>query len=75
MLITARVPFQEGQKVLIQRQRIQAKAQLMRRVRITESFSQFTFRMLDGYLENAQSDLNMDVLWETIGDDEPDTPP
>jgi hypothetical protein len=72
MLITARVPFQEGQKVLIQRSRIQAKAQLMRRVRITESFSQFTFRMLDGYLENAQSDLNMDVLWETIGDDEPE---
>jgi hypothetical protein len=31
--------------------------------------------MLDGYLENAQSDLNMDVLWETIGDDEPDAPP
>jgi hypothetical protein len=58
--------------VLIQRSRIQAKAQLMRRVRITESFSQFTFRMLDGYLENAPSDLNMDVLWETIGDDEPE---
>jgi hypothetical protein len=72
MLITARVPFQEGQKVLIQRSRIHAKAQLMRRVRITESFSQFTFRMLDGYLENAPSDLNMDVLWETIGDDEPE---
>ena len=45
----------------------------MRRVRITESFSQFTFRMLDGYLENEQGDLNMDVLWETIGDDEPDS--
>jgi hypothetical protein len=72
MLIAARLPFQEGQKVLIQRSRIQAKAQLMRRVRITESFSQFTFRMLDGYLENAPSDLNMDVLWETIGDDEPE---
>ena len=70
MLITSRVPFHEGQKVLIQRQRIQAKAQLMRRVRITESFIQFTFRMLDGYLENAQLDLNMDVLWETIHDDE-----
>ncbi|MBV1907539.1 MAG: hypothetical protein KUG75_15810 [Pseudomonadales bacterium] len=53
MLITPLIPFQESQKIHIQRQGIQTTAQLMRRIRITESFSQFTFRMLDGYLENA----------------------
>ncbi len=65
MLITPLMPFQESQKIHIQRQGIQTTAQLMRRIRITESFSQFTFRMLDGYLENAEISMNID----SIGDD------
>ncbi len=73
-LLTPRVPFDESHKVQIQRQGIQTKAQLMRRVRNTESFSQFTFRMLDGYLENAQFDLNMESYWEGFGDAESDLP-
>ena len=64
MLITPLIPFQESQKIHIQRQGIQTTAQLMRRIRITESFSQFTFRMLDGYLENAE--INMNIT--SIGD-------
>jgi hypothetical protein len=73
-LLTPRIPFDESHKVQIQRQGIQTKAQLMRRVRNTESFSQFTFRMLDGYLENAQFDLNMGSYWEALGDAESDLP-
>jgi hypothetical protein len=73
-LLTPRVPFEESHKIQIQRQGIQTKAQLMRRVRITESFSQFTFRMLDGYLENTQFDLNIGAYWEDLGDAESDLP-
>ena len=73
-LLTPRIPFDESHKVQIQRQGIQTKAQLMRRVRNTESFSQFTFRMLDGYLENAQFDLNIGSYWEALGDVESDLP-
>ncbi len=47
----------------------------MRRVRMTESFTQFTFRMLDGYLENTQIDLNMDSLWDMIEADQSEQPP
>ena len=52
----------------------QAIAQLMRRVRMTESFTQFTFRMLDGYLESVEIALNMDSLWDMIGAESPDNP-
>jgi cyclic-di-GMP-binding protein len=74
MLITPRLPFRESQKVQIRRHGIQATGQLMRRVRMTESFTQFTFRMLDGYLESTQIELNMDSLWDTIAAD-PGTQP
>ena len=69
MLITPRLAFQESQKVHISRQGIQTTAQLMRGVLSTESFNQFTFRMLDGYLENAHIDMNMERLQELLGDD------
>ena len=59
----------------LKRHGIQATGQLMRRVRMTESFTQFTFRMLDGYLENTQIDLNMDSLWDMIGADQSEQPP
>jgi hypothetical protein len=75
MLITPRLPYNESQKVQLRRHGIQATGQLMRRVRMTESFTQFTFRMLDGYLENTQIDLNMDSLWDMIGADQSEQPP
>ena len=75
MLITPRLPYNESQKVQLQRHGIQATGQLMRRVRMTESFTQFTFRMLDGYLENTQIDLNMDSLWNMIEADQSAQPP
>jgi hypothetical protein len=75
MLITPRLPYHESQKLQLRRHGIQATGQLMRRVRMTESFTQFTFRMLDGYLENTQIDLNMDSLWDLIGTDQSAQPP
>lgn len=69
MIITPRLPFQESLKIHIRRQGMQTTAQLMRGVLSTESFNQFTFRMLDGYLENSRNDMNMEQLWELIGDD------
>jgi hypothetical protein len=75
MLITPRLPYNESQKVQLKRHRIQATGQLMRRVRMTESFTQFTFRMLDGYLENTQIDLNMNSLWSMIEADQSEQPP
>jgi hypothetical protein len=72
MLVTPKLPYQAGQKIHIQRQGIQTTAQLASEVIKTESFNQFTFRMLDGYLENAQIDLNMENLSEMIGDDAPE---
>jgi hypothetical protein len=74
MLITPRVPFRESQKVSIERQGVVAIAQLMRRVRMTESFTQFTFRMLDGYLESVEIALNMESLWDMIGAEASDNP-
>jgi hypothetical protein len=74
MLITPRLPYRESQKVQIRRYGIQATGQLMRRVRMTESFTQFTFRMLDGYLESTQIDLNMESLWDMIGADQVEQP-
>ena len=58
-LITPLVPFQSGQKVHIHRQGIQSTAQLKQRQQHTESFNQFTFRLLAGYLENTQVTLKM----------------
>lgn len=73
-LITSRVPFASDQKIHIQRQGVQTTAQLGTRVLSTESFNQFTFRMLDGYLENAQINLNIQSLSEMIGVQEPHDP-
>ena len=70
MLITPVVPFQEKNKIHVQRQGIQTTAQLTTSVLRTESFNQFTFRMLDGYLENARIDLNISDLSELIGEQE-----
>lgn len=52
MLITPKVPFASEQKVHLHRQGAQSTAQLLDCEAATESFNQFTFRLLDGYLEN-----------------------
>ena len=67
-LITPAVRFKEQQKIHLQRQGIQATAQLAEERLRTESFTQFTFRMLDGYLENSQIDLNISSAWEVAED-------
>ena len=63
-LITPALKFASQQKIHIQRQGIQATAQLAEERQRTESFLQFNFRMLDGYLENSQIDLNITASWE-----------
>jgi len=67
-LITPAIMFTEQQKIHLQRQGIQATAQLAEERLRTESFIQFTFRMLDGYLENSQIDLNISSAWEASED-------
>jgi cyclic-di-GMP-binding protein len=61
-LITPRMPFQSGQKVHIQKQGIRSTAQLQQCVLRTESVSQFTYRMLSGYLENSHVTLKIGDL-------------
>ena len=61
-LITPPVPFNSGQKVHVLRQGIRTTSQLTECVLTTESFNQFTFRMLDGYLENIPADINMAAI-------------
>lgn len=63
-LITPALKFAAQQKIHVQRQGIQATAQLADERQRTESFLQFSFRMLDGYLENSQIDLNITASWE-----------
>jgi hypothetical protein len=58
-LVTPRLPFQPGQKIHIQKQGVRSTAQLIKCVLRTESVNQFTYRMLAGYLENAQVTLKM----------------
>ena len=51
-LITPSVPFTSSHKVNIHRQGLQTTAQLTDLRQKTETFNQFTFRLLDGYLES-----------------------
>jgi hypothetical protein len=60
-LVTPPLPFTTGQKIKVLRQGIQTTAQLVECTFKTESFNQFTFRMLDGYLENTETEFNMTV--------------
>ncbi len=61
-IITPRVPFAAAQKIKLQRQGIQGTAQLIECLLNTESFNQFTFRMLDGYLESNRQGHTIDAL-------------
>jgi hypothetical protein len=58
-LITPASPFQPGQKIHFMDNGTLITAQLGDCLFKTESFNQFTFRVLDGYLENPQTDRNM----------------
>ncbi|MEM7218084.1 MAG: hypothetical protein AAF515_06935 [Pseudomonadota bacterium] len=66
-LIAPAILFQEQQKIHLQRQGIQATAQLQEERLRTETFIQFTFRMLDGYLENSSIDLNIEAPRDVSG--------
>jgi hypothetical protein len=50
-LITPATPFKGGQKILVKEKGAQNTAQLGDCLLRTGSFNQFTFRVLDGYLE------------------------
>ncbi len=69
-LLTPPLPFKAGQKIHISRQAIQTTAQLNQCMLKTESVNQFTFRMLDGYLENSQIDITMTNTEKTLNDHE-----
>jgi len=58
-LLTPPSPFQPGQKIHLQRPGTQSAALLLQRTRKTESFNQFTFQLLAGYLENLELTLKM----------------
>lgn len=59
-LITPASPFQPGQKVHLLDGGTQSTAQLGDSLLKTESFNQFTFRVLDGYLDKTGSLTNME---------------
>ncbi|MFV2091053.1 MAG: molecular chaperone, partial [Pseudomonadales bacterium] len=61
-LITPLLPFQTGQKIHLTEHGTQTTAQLGECLLKTESFNQFTFRVLDGYLENPRGHRNMSSL-------------
>ncbi len=54
-MITPILPAEEQQKISVQRQGLKTTGLLMELVLNNESFNQFTFRVLDGYLENPAS--------------------
>ena len=58
-VITPTAPFQTGQKIQLTDNGIHTTAQLGDCLLKTESFNQFTFRVLDGYLENPRNHRNM----------------
>ncbi|MEM7077822.1 MAG: hypothetical protein AAF513_04240 [Pseudomonadota bacterium] len=61
-LITPRMPFAAQQKIQLHRQGIQTTGQLLVAELKTQSFNQFTFRMLDGYLESNRAASNIGSL-------------
>jgi hypothetical protein len=69
-LLTPPLPFKAGQKIHLSRQGIQTTAQLNQCLLKTESVNQFTFRMLDGYLENTQINITMTNTENTLNDHE-----
>ncbi len=58
-LITPATPFKDGQKVMIRENGSQSTVQLGECLLRTGSFNQFSFRVLDGYLEKQSGQTNM----------------
>jgi hypothetical protein len=64
-LLAPRLPFQEGNKVLINTQGEEHRAGLDRRVASTHSFNQFAYRSLET-AQNGESEEDFDSLWKSL---------
>ncbi|WP_045122112.1 hypothetical protein [Pseudomonas sp. GM30] len=64
-LLAPRLPFQEGNKVLINTHGEEHRAGLDRRVASTHSFNQFAYRSLEA-AQNGGSEENFDSLWKSL---------
>jgi hypothetical protein len=64
-LLAPRLPFQEGNKVLINTQGEEHRAGLDRRVASTHSFNQFAYRSLEA-AQNGASEEDFDSLWKLL---------
>ncbi|MBL0794971.1 MULTISPECIES: molecular chaperone [Pseudomonas] len=64
-LLAPRLPFQEGNKVLINTQGEEHRAGLDRRVASTHSFNQFAYRSLET-AKNGESEEDFDSLWKSL---------
>ena len=64
-LLAPRLPFQEGNKVLINTQGEEHRAGLDRRVASTNSFNQFAYRSLEA-AGNGGSEEDFDSLWKSL---------
>lgn len=64
-LLAPRLPFQEGNKVLINTQGEEHRAGLDRRVASTHSFNQFAYRSLET-ARNGGSEEDFDSLWKSL---------
>lgn len=64
-LLAPRLPFQEGNKVLINTLGEEHRAGLDRRVASTHSFNQFAYRSLEA-AQNGGSEEDFDSLWKSL---------
>ncbi len=64
-LLAPRLPFQEGNKVLINTHGEEHRAGLDRRVASTHSFNQFAYRSLEA-AQNGGSEEDFDSLWKSL---------
>lgn len=64
-LLAPRLPFQEGNKVLINTQGEEHRAGLDRRVASTHSFNQFAYRTLEA-AQQGGSEEDFDSLWKSL---------
>ena len=64
-LLAPRLPFQEGNKVLINTQGEEHRAGLDRRVASTHSFNQFAYRSLEA-AQSGESEEDFDSLWKSL---------
>jgi hypothetical protein len=64
-LLAPRLPFQEGNKVLINTHGEEHRAGLDRRVASTHSFNQFAYRPLES-VQNGESEEDFDSLWKSL---------